>query len=292
VAGFIASQREQHGIPHAVSCRALGVSQSWFYKWKGGALPPRAARRERLKAEVAALFAARKGKDGSPRIVGALRDAGWNVSENTVAGLMRRQGLAARPGRRGRRRTTRPGKGRWRAPDLVKRKFGADGVNCRWYGDGTKVPTGEGMLYLDSVLDMGSRRILGHALGEHHDAELACAALLMAAAVRGGKAAGVVFHSDQGSEYTSARFRGACGRLGVVQSMGRPGSALDNAVIESWHSTLEWELRSLVKFATRAEARAGVAAWIEDYNHVRRHSALGMMSPVAYERSLKGKDTA
>ena len=139
---------------------------------------------------------------------------------------------------------------------------------------------------------MGSRRILGHALGEHHDAELACAALLMAAAVRGGNVRGVVFHSDQGSEYTSARFRGACGRLGVLQSMGRPGSALDNAVIESWHSTLEWELRSLVTFATRAQARAGVAAWIEDYNHERRHSALGMMSPVAYERSLKGKDTA
>ena len=292
MAAFIASQREQHGIPHAVSCRALGVSQSWFYKWEDRVPPPRAARRERLRAEVAALFAARRGKDGSPRITSALRDAGWTVSGNTVAGLMRQQGLAARPGRRGRRRTTRQGKGRWRAPDLVKRKFGADGVNCRWYGDGTKVPTGEGMLYLDSVLDMGSRRILGHALGEHHDAELACAALLMAAAVRGGKAAGVVFHSDQGSEYTSARFRGACERLGVLQSMGRPGSALDNAVIESWHSTLEWELRSLVTFATRAEARAGVAAWIEDYNHVRRHSALGMMPPVAYERSLKGKDTA
>jgi putative transposase len=292
VAALIASQRDLHGVPHAVSCRALGVSQSWFYKWRDGALPPLAARRERLKTEVAALFAARKGKDGAPRITSALREDGWTVSENTVAGLMRGQGLFARPGRRGRRRTTRPGKGRRRAPDLVKRKFAAAGVNQRWYGDGTEVPTAEGLLYLDSVLDMGSRRILGHALGEHHDAELACAALLMAAAVRGGNVRGVVFHSDQGSECTSARFRGACGRLGVLQSMGRPGSALDNAVVESWHSTLEWELRSLVTFATRAEARAGVAAWIEDYNHVRRHSALGMMSPVAYERSLKGKDTA
>jgi transposase InsO family protein len=270
------------------------VSQSWFYKWKAGVLPPRAARRERLKAEVARLFAQREGKDGSPRIASALREAGWRVSKNTVAGLMREQGLAARPGRKGRKGTTRPGKGRWRAPDLVGRKFAADQINRRWYGDGTEIATGEGKLYLDSVLDMGSRRILGHALGGHHDAELACGALAMAVAVRGGTAnvAGVVFHSDQGSEYTAARFRQACERLGIRQSMGRPGSALDNAVIESWHSTLEWELRSLRKFATKAGARAAVAAWIEDYNHVRRHSALGMRSPVGYERALAGKDAA
>ena len=96
MACFIASQRDAHGIPQAVSCRALGVSQPWFYKWKDGQLPPRAARRERLKAEIARLFAQRDGKDGSPRITAALWDAGWRVSENTVAGLMREQGLAAR----------------------------------------------------------------------------------------------------------------------------------------------------------------------------------------------------
>ena len=133
MARFIASQRDAHGIPQAVSCRALGVSQSWLYKWKGGQLPPRAARRERLKAEIARLFAEREGKDGSPRITAALRDDGWRVSENTVAALMREQGLAARRRRR-RRVTTRPGRGRWRAPDLVKRKFAAGGLNRRWYG--------------------------------------------------------------------------------------------------------------------------------------------------------------
>ena len=291
MACFIASQRDAHGIPQAVSCRALGVSQSWFYKWKAGELPPRAARRERLKAEIARLFKLREGKDGSPRITAALRDAGWRVSENTVAGLMREQGLAAR--RKSRRKaTTRPGKGRWRAPDQVKRKFAAGGINRRWYGDGTEIVTGEGKLYLDSVLDMGSRRILGFALGAHHDAQLAYGALAMAVAVRGGAVPGVVFHTDQGSEYTAGSFRAACERLGVAQSMGRPGSALDNAVIESWHSTLEFELRSLHSFATQAAARIAVAAWIEDYNHVRRHSALGMRSPVDYERSLAGKDAA
>jgi putative transposase len=291
VAGFIAAQRDAHGVPQAVSCRALGVSQSWFYKWKQGQLPPRAARRERLKAEIARLFKQRDGKDGAPRITAALRDAGWRVSENTVAGLMREQGLAARRKKR-RKATTRPGKGRWRAPDQVKRKFAADGINRRWYGDGTEIVTGQGKLYLDSVLDMGSRRILGFALGAHHDAALAYGALAMAVAVRGGVVPGVVFHTDQGSEYTAGSFRAACERLGVAQSMGRPGSALDNAVIESWHSTLEFELRSLHSFATKAAARTAVAAWIEDYNHVRRHSALGMRSPVDYERSLAGKDAA
>ena len=291
MAGFIASQREAHGVPQAVSCRALGVSQSWFYKWKGGELPPRAARRERLKAEVARLFAARKGSYGSPRVTADLRAAGWQVSENTVAALMREQGLAARPRKR-RKATTRPGKGRWRAPDLVRRKFAAPGLNRRWYGDGTEIVTGEGKLFLDSVMDMGSRRILGFALGAHHDAALSYGALAMAVAVRGGAVPGVVFHTDQGSEYTAGTFRQACERLGIAQSMGRPGSALDNAVIESWHSTLEFELRSLREFATRAAARTAVAAWIEDYNNARRHSALGMLSPADYERSLAGKDAA
>jgi putative transposase len=291
VAAFIASQRETHGVPQAVSCRALGVSQSWFCKWNQGQLPPRAARRERLKAGIARLFAAREGKDGSPRITAALREAGWRVSENTVAGLMREQGLAARRKKK-RRSSTRPGKGRWRAEDQVKRKFAADGINRRWYGDGTGIKTGEGKLYLDSVLDMGSRRILGFALGAHHDPALAYGALAMAVTVRGGAVPGVVFHTGQGSEHTARSFRQACQRLSIAQSMGRPGSAPDNAVIESWHSTLEFELRSLRHFATRAAARTAVAAWIEDCNHVRRHSALGMMSPVDYERSMAGKDAA
>jgi putative transposase len=285
VAAFIAAQREQHRIPAAVACRALRVSRSWFYKWASGQPGPRAQRRDRLKAEVARLFAEHDGKYGSPRITADLRDAGWRVSENTVAGLMREQGLAARQKKR-RQGTTRPGRGRWRAPDLVKRDFPAATINQKWYGDGTEIPTDEGKLHLDSVLDMGSRRVLGFALGEHHDAQLAYGALAMAVAVRGGQAPGVIFHTDQGSEYTARSFQAACQRLGACQSMGRPGSALDNAVIESWHSTLEWELRRVQHFATKAQARAKVAAWIEDYNTTRKHSSLGMRSPIAYERAL------
>jgi len=291
VAALIAAQREQHRIPHAVACRALGVSRSWFYKHKDGTLTARAARREALAAEVRRLFAAHRGTYGSPRITADLREAGWMVSTNTVAAVMREQGLAARRKKK-RRSTTRPGKGRWRAPDLVKRDFPAVKINTKWYGDGTEIKTGEGKLYLASVLDMASRRVLGFALGEHHDAALAYGALAMAVTVRGGQVPGVIMHTDRGSEYTAALVRQACARLGICQSMGRPGSALDNAVIESWHSTLEFELRSVEQFATRAAARARVSAWIHDYNHNRRHSACQMMSPVDYERALAAGEAA
>jgi putative transposase len=297
VAAFIASQRAEHGIPHATSCRALGVSQSWFYKWlthaKAGTLPPRRQRRRELAAEVARLFAAHQGKRGSPMIAADLRDAGWRISDNTVAKLMAEQHLAARPKKR-RRSTTRPGKGRWRAPDLVRRQFPVAQVNRKWYGDHTEITTDQGKLHLASVMEAASRRVLGFSLSEHHDAGNAYGALAMAVAVRRGQVPGVIMHTDQGGEFTATVFRTACTRMGISQSMGRPGSALDNAVIESWHSTLEFELRSLTRFATRAEARAAVAAWIEDYNTRRRHSSCQMMPPVAYEQLLAdgGKEAA
>jgi putative transposase len=290
VAALIAARRAD-GIPVAVACRALGVSRAWFYQHKDARLPARAQRREQLKAEVARLFAAQEGKYGSPRITADLREAGWRVSENTVAALMREQHLAARRKRK-RRGTTRPAKGRWRAPDLVRRDFPATAINKKWYGDGTEVPTDEGKLYLASVLDMASRRVVGFALGEHHDAQLAYGALAMAVTVRGGQVPDVVFHTDCGSEYTAGMVRAACARLGIRQSMGRPGSALDNAVIESWHSTLEWELRALERFTTKAAARARIPSWIDDYNHHRRHSALSMKSPADYEKTLQAGTAA
>lgn len=285
VAEFIVAQREQYAVPHAAACRALDVSPAWFYKWRHGDASAAHARRRRLAVEVARVFAVHRGRYGSPRVTAELRDAGWRVSENTVAQLMREQHLAARPRRR--RGTTRPGRGRWRAPDLIRRDFAAQRLDQKWYADGTELVTGEGKLYLHSVLDMASRRIVGYAFGAHHDADLAYAALAMAVAVRGGRdqVAGVILHSDQGSEFTSGRYRAACGRLGIHQSMGGVGSALDNAVIESWHSTLEFELRAVERYPTRADARAAAAAWIEEYNQSRRHSALGMTSPIEWERA-------
>lgn len=287
MAACITTQRAEHQIPVAVACRALAVSPAWYYKWRHGDASALHARREQLSIAVRRLFAAHRGTYGSPRITADLREEGWRVSVNTVAAVMAEAGLAARRTRR-RKQTTRPGRGRWRAPDLINRDFGAEHVNQKWYGDGTEIGTGEGKLYLDSVLDMGDRRIVGFALGEHHDADLAEAALQMAVAVRGGRdaVAGVIMHTDQGSEFTAGTFRKACGRCGIRQSMGRVGSALDNAVIESWHSTLEFELRAVERFPTRAAARRRVAAWIEEYNHDRRHSALGMRSPVQFELEL------
>jgi len=285
VAAFIAAQRAQHRIPHALSCRVLGVSQFWFYQQKTARLGPQKQRRDRLKAEVARLFAEHEGRYGAPRITADLRDAGWRVSENTIAGLMRELGLAARRKKK-RHSTTRPGKGRWRAPDLVKRDFPAATLNRKWFSDGTLIATDWGRLHLVSVLDVASRRVLVFRTGRAARRGTSLRALAMAIAVRGGQVPGVVFHTDQASEYTVRSFQAACARLGVQQSMGRPGSALDNALIESWHSTLEFELRSVEDFATKAAARAKVAAWIEDYNTCRRHSACQMMPPVTYEKTL------
>ncbi|MBA3574106.1 MAG: IS3 family transposase, partial [Pseudonocardiales bacterium] len=171
------------------------------YKWSHGDPSPQHARREQLKVAIARLFAKHRGTYGSPRITADLRDEGWSVSENTVAQLMRELGLAARRKKR-RKQTTRQGRGRWRAPDLIGRDFATDRLNRKWYGDGTEIGTDEGKLYLDSVLDMGSRRIVGFGIGQHHDADLATAALQMAVAVRGGKdnIREVIMHTDQGSE--------------------------------------------------------------------------------------------
>jgi putative transposase len=282
VAAFIAAQRADHGVPVALACRALGVSPGWFYKWRDRDVSLRRARRRALADLVATLFARHRGRYGSPRIAAELRELGWRVSDNTVAALMAEQHLVARAKRR-RKTTTQPGRGRWRAADQVKRDFTAERINQRWFGDGTEIPTDSGKLYLASVLDIYSRRIVGFALGEHHDAALAHSALVMAAAVRGGDVTGVVLHTDGGSEYTARTFQDACVRLGVTQSMGRPGSALDNAAIESWHSTLTFELLHLEQLPSKAHARRAVAAWIDEYNRDRRHSALGMVSPIAFE---------
>lgn len=286
VASFVAAQRTEHGVPHALACRALDLSESWFYKWKDHRPPTaRQRRRAELDGEVKKFFDASDGTYGSPRVLVDLREGGWRVSKKTVEASMARQGLVARPKRR-RRSLTRQDKAAPPAVDLICREFNATVVDQRWCGDLTEIPTGEGKLYLATVLDLCSRRVPGFALGDHHDAPLAEAALQMAAAVRGGDVTGVIFHSDRGSEYTAGRYRAACKRLGVTQSMGRVGSALDNAAAESLFSTLEFELLSKRTFATKAQARREVATWIDRYNRTRRHSACGMRSPIDYEAAL------
>jgi putative transposase len=289
LAAFVAAQRTDHGVPHAVACRALDVSESWFYKWRDREPTPRQRRRGELDAAVKDAFddsGGTPGTYGSPRVHAELVDAGWKVSEKTVAASMARQGLVARPGPRRRHNLTRSDKRAEPIIDLVCRTFGGTVIDTRWCGDLTEIPTEEGKLYLAAVQDMASRRLLGFALGEHHDAELAAGALKMAAAVRGGDVTGVIFHTDKGSEYTAGLFRATCKALGVTQSMGRVGSALDNAQAESFNSTLEFELLSKHRFKTKADARRAVAAYIDHYNRTRRHSSCEMKSPIAYEAIL------
>jgi transposase InsO family protein len=161
--------------------------------------------------------------------------------------------------------------------------------NEAWVADITYIPTREGWLYLAAVEDLASRRVPGFAIDEHHDAELAAGALKMAAAVRGGDVGGVIFHSDRGSEYTADHFAAACAALGVTQSMGRTGSALDNAAAESFFSTLEFECLRKHRFATKAEARRVVARYIDRYNRTRRHSSCEMKCPVDYEAILAAR---
>ena len=199
VARFIAAQRTEHRVSHAKCCRWLGVSESWFYKWKDRPPTARQARRAELDAAVKASFddsGGTPGTYGSPRVWEDLVAAGWKVSINTVAASMARQGLAGRSPKRKRRCLTRPDKAAEPIPDLVKRDFRAERIDQRWCGDLTEVPTDEGKLYLATVLDLASRRLPGFAMSEHHDSALAKAALCMAAAIRGGHVDGVVFHSD------------------------------------------------------------------------------------------------
>jgi putative transposase len=265
----------------------VGVSQAWYYLWRRGDVSLRRKRRAAVDAAVAYEFARRKGRDGSPPITTRLRDAGWRISKNTVADSMRRQGLAARPKRR-RRGLTKADRRARKPADRLKRDFAPPtAINQRWTSDLTEIPTGEGVLHLASILDLYSRRVVGFAVGEHHDADLAAAAVRVAIAVRGGDVAGVVLRTAQGGEFSGGELTRVCARAGIIQSMGRTGSALDNAVSESFHSTLEFELRSRERFATKAEARRAVSEWLEEYNTVRFHSTNGMLSPVEYENGRR-----
>src|SRR6478609_3021693 len=212
MAALIVSQRAEHGVPHAVSCRALGVSQAWFYKWRNGDCSLRRKHRTALAAQIDYLFAKHNGTYGSPRITADLRELGYRVSVNTVAEVMAEKGLVARQKRK-RRSTTRPDRSARKAPDAVNRDFTPrQRPDVTWCGDLTDIPTDEGAFYLAGILDLHSRRCVGFAMGAHHDAELARAALCVAIAVRGGTVAGVAFHSDYAGVRVKPRNRGiACG---------------------------------------------------------------------------------
>ena len=303
VARFIADQRTNYRVPHTLVCALWGVSLSWFYKWaeRASSAGPYTATQQRravLDQAIAEAFTAARGLHGSPRLSEDLREAGWTVSENTVAHSMRRQGLVARQIRR-RTGLTRQDKTAPPFPDLLGRDFTADEPNSRWVGDMTEIPTGANgsgpKLYLVTVLDLYSRRLLGAATGLHPDADLACEAIKMAVAARGDAEhiTGVVFHTDRGSTYTAHAFTGLCRRLGIRQSMGRVGSCFDNAAAEAFFSSLEWEVLSRHEFTTTATARAVVLDWCYGfYNHTRRHSSADRKSPINYENATLDQGAA
>jgi transposase InsO family protein len=288
IVGAISDQRTGHGIPHSVACRALGVSQAWFYKWRRRPAEPtkREVRRAALEDRITYFFRESGDTYGSPRITLDLWAEGWQVSVNTVAEVMADLGLQGRKPPRRRHSLTRQGKRR-AAPDLVHRTFNAIAPDVLWAGDMTEIDTDEGKLYLATVLDLFSRRLLGYGMGAHHDAALVGASLKMASATRGGAVTGVIFHSDRGSEYTSEAYNGLCDRLGVVQSMGRVGSALDNAAAESFNSLIKVEYIHRQHFTTRDQARTKIATWITDfYNTRRRHTSAAGQPPAEFERII------
>ena len=262
VARFIADPRTNYRVPHTLTCLLLGVSLSWFYKWRGRPPTPRQQRRADLDAVVAAMFDDAKGLHGSPRLRADLRAAGWVVTEKTVAESMRRQGLAARKAKR-RKGLTKQDKTAPRFPDLVNRDFTAAAPNRKWCGDVTEIPTADGKLYLATVIDLYSRRLLAAATSLRCDAELCEQAIKIAVAVRGGqtKINNVVFHTDRGSTYTARTFTKLCFDLGVRQSMGRVGSCFDNAAAEAFFSSLEWEVLSRYQLTDADHARAIVLPW-------------------------------
>lgn len=218
----------------------------------------------------------------------------WRVSVNTVADSMRRQGLKGRKVKHN-RGLTRQDRTAPKFPDLLKRDFTAAAPNLRWVGDMTEIPTDEGKLYMATVIDLCSRRLLAAPTSEHPNAELACDAIRMAVAVRGGadNITDVIFHSDRGSTYTAGGFTTLCTGLKIRQSMGRTGSCFDNSAAESLFSTLEWEVLSRHHFRTKEQARQVISAWVEEfYNPRRRHSSAGMKSPMEFEKSLTIKAIA
>lgn len=281
----ITTQRAEYGIPVRTSCVALEVSESWYYKHRDGdTITVTEQRRERLTDAIWEFFKASDYTYGSPRVVLDLWDAGWKVSVNTVADIMAEYGWIGRE-RPKRRNLTKAGK-RKTVPDLVARQFTAERPDQAWCGDVTYIPTGEGPMYLATVIDLYSRKLLGHAMSDHHDADLTSASLLMAIAKRGGKRPGTIFHSDRGGEYVAGDYAQLCTKVGVTQSMGRVACALDNSVSEALNSTLKVELVHRTKFATKDQARRQIGDWITNwYNAKRRHSWCGGISPDAYENA-------
>jgi putative transposase len=285
VIAAIVACRTELKIPYAVSCRAVGVSQSWFYKHHDRPPTKTFARRTALDSAIIEVFGDQDGEYGSPRVHAELleRPEFTELSVNTVAKRMRHKGLRAKK-KPVRRSLTRPDPAASKFANLLQRRFDPPAPNVAWCGDITEIVTWEGKLYLATVIELWSRRLIGFALAEHCKAGLVTDALKMAIATRGGNVAGVIMHTDRGSQYTSHAFVDLCAKHHIVQSMSRAGSCHDNAAAESWFATLKTELIYRIALHTKAFARQRIIGWIDRYNRTRRHSHCGLKSPLNYEK--------
>jgi putative transposase len=264
-------------------CRLLGVSASGYYAWQTRPPSARALADEALVKRIREIHAVSRGTYGAPRVHAELVAHGRRVGRKRIARLMRAAGLSGASRRKAVRTTRRDSRAR-PAPDLVQRAFTADSPDRLWVADITYIPTWAGFLYLAVVLDAFSRRIVGWAMATHLRSQLVLDALDMALAQR--RPNDVVHHSDQGSQYTSIAFGARCRQAGVRPSMGSVGDCYDNAMCESFFATLECELIDRRRLRSQAEARRAVFEFIEGwYNPRRRHSAIGYLSPINYERN-------
>jgi putative transposase len=281
--GFVAKHR---GIwPVDVLCGALGVSRSGFYAWLVRAPSRRTRTDARILVDVRTSFLMSDRTYGARRILGDVRDAGHACGRQHVARLMRTEGLRARPKRRARPVDSGVRLVHTLAPNVLDRQFAATAPNQKWVADFTYLWTREGWLFLAVVLDLFSRRVVGWSMQPSMTAQLVTDALTMAI-WRRGEIDALVHHSDRGSQYTSEAFQRLLEELGITCSMSRSGNVWDNSVMESFFSTLKTERTARKDYTTRNAARADVFDYIERfYNPIRRHSTLGNISPIAFERA-------
>jgi putative transposase len=270
-------------------CRVLEVSPSGYYASRKRSPSWHALIDEVLMARVRMIHHESGETYGAPRVHRELQAEGLPASPKRVARLMREEGLVARPRKLQRVSTTDSNHDHPIAPNLLAREFDVNGVgiNRVWVADITYIPTREGMVYLATVLDLGSRRCVGWAMRDTLEVELALSALRMARAARVPEP-GLIHHSDRGSQYTSEDYRAELAAHGMVASMSGKGDCYDNAVAESFFSTLEFELLMKNNWHTRQDARRAIFRYIETwYNRRRRHSTLGYVSPAEYEQQLQ-----
>lgn len=281
---FIAAERANHAI--SLMCRVLGVSRSGFHAWERRKLSRRAVEDARLLKLIMESHSRGRGTYGAPRIHADLRRQGIRVGRKRIERLMRAGNLSGLHKRRKGKTTIRV-QGVRVASDLVERDFNPEAPNRLWCADIKEIPTWEGKLYLASVLDCFSRRVVGWSMRDDMQAELVVDALEMAVARRRPDK-GLVHHSDQGSQYVSLTLGQRCRDAGIARSMGSKGDCFDNAAIESFHASLEKDLLRRRTFRTKQEARTAVFDYIEVfYNRERLHSRLGNRSPEQYERDYE-----